>query len=396
MDARVLQAWWFERQGLMEPDPSLSPAQVLARTGWARSVGGSNPYLTLFARAGISREDADRDVETQEIHELPSARGCTYVVPREDYALALKVGQGFSDEAAVSTAKKFLGVTEEELARLSERVLAALEKGPLDPRELKEAVGDTVRNLGDEGKKRGQTTTLPLSLGRLQSSGHIRRVPVNGRIDQQRYRYALWKPSPLEGIQMTKEEAYTELAWRYFRWTGPASLAHFQWFSGLGVKVSKEAIAPLGLIPLEAGSDLLILPADLDALRSYRVPQEPRYALVSGIDGVLLLRRDIQPLIADEDRDRQVTDDRGLKSMGGLQDLPANAILDRGRVIGLWEYDPGDRTIAWSSFLPRTQELEAAVARMEAYIREQLGDARSFSLDSPESRKPRLEALRAG
>jgi hypothetical protein len=31
---------------------------------------------------------------------------------------------------------------------------------------------------------------------------------------------------------------------------------------------------------------------------------------------------------------------------------------------------------------------------MENYIREQLGDARSFSLDSPKSRTPRIEALR--
>ena len=124
MDARTLQSWWFERQGLMEPKEGLSSAEVLAGTGWARSVGGANPYLTLFARAGISREAADRDLGSQEIHELPSARGCTYVVPRCDYALALTVGQGGGDDAQVATAKKFLGVTEEELERLSERARA--------------------------------------------------------------------------------------------------------------------------------------------------------------------------------------------------------------------------------------------------------------------------------
>jgi hypothetical protein len=39
--------------------------------------------------------------------------------------------------------------------------------------------------------------------------------------------------------------------------------------------------------------------------------------------------------------------------------------------------------------------MEAAVTRTEAYVRDQLGDARSFSLDSAESRRPRIEALRA-
>jgi len=31
---------------------------------------------------------------------------------------------------------------------------------------------------------------------------------------------------------------------------------------------------------------------------------------------------------------------------------------------------------------------------MEAYVRDQLGDARSFSLDSSASRRPRIEAIR--
>src|SRR5436305_6592650 len=200
MDRRVLQGWWFERQGLVAPQEGQPAATVLARTGWARSVGGANPYLTIFARAGLSRQAVDAQLAAQEIHELPSARGCTYVIPRCDYALALTVGQGSGDSADIVTAKKFLGVTEKEIEALSERVVAALSGEPLDPRQLKEAVGDAVRNLGAEGKKRGMTTTLPLALGRLQSNGQIRRVPVDGRLDQQRYRYAIWNPSPLQGF----------------------------------------------------------------------------------------------------------------------------------------------------------------------------------------------------
>ena len=393
MDSRLLQAWWSERQGLNEPDAGLSAAEVLARTGWARSVGGANPYLSLFARAGTSREQADHDLDTQEIHELPSARGCTYLIPRQDYPLALTVAQGFGDEAQVATAKKYLGVTEEELERLMERVCETLRSEPLDPRELKDAAGVAVRNLGPEGKKRGTTTTLPLALGRLQSAGRIRRVPVGGRIDQQRYRYALWEPSPLQGFGLSRSEAFTELARRYFRWIGPASLAHFQWFSGLGVKASKEAVEPLGLVPLEGGSDLLLFPDDLDALQSLRVPAEPRYSLVGSIDGIMLLRRALSALLSDEDRERQLMAEKGLQSLGGLQDLTSHAILDRGRLIGVWEYDPFQSRIAWTSFVPRNAELLAAVARTEAFVRDQVGDARSFSLDSPESRRPRIEAL---
>ena len=52
-------------------------------------------------------------------------------------------------------------------------------------------------------------------------------------------------------------------------------------------------------------------------------------------------------------------------------------------------------SIAWCAFIPRNRDMEKAVSRTADYIRTQLGDARSFSLDSPKSRTPRVEALRA-
>lgn len=395
MDASLLQSWWAHKQGLDGSLESASPAEVLERTGWARSVGGANPYLTLFARAGISREDADSAAAHLEIHELPAARGCTYVVPASDFALAMNAGQGFGDEAAISTAVKFLGVTEKEIDQLCQKVLQVLKNGPKDPRELKEPLGAALRNLGEAGKKKGITTALPLALGRLQSQGQIRRIPTNGRLDQQRYAYAAWSPSPLQKSKLTKDDAHSEMARHYFRWIGPASVAEFQWFSGLGVKAAKSAVEGLGLSPIEPGSDLLILQEDADALRKFKRPTKPQYSLVSCIDGILLLRRKIASLIDPKDLKRNATlDDGQKKPLGGLADLPSNAILDRGRVVGLWEYDPATESIAYSPFIPADKEMKAAVAKMEAFIRDQLGDARSFSLDSPESRAPRIAALR--
>ncbi len=310
------------------------------------------------------------------------------MVPRADFALALVVGQGFGEAAEIQTAKKYLGVTDAELDRLCDRVVTALARGPLDPAGLKDSLGDVVRNLGPEGKKRGVTTTLPLALGRLQVRGEIRRVPIGGRLDQQRYAYARWTDSPLAGGGMPPEEAFVALARRYFSWIGPATLAQFQAFAGLGVKASKAATAPLGLVPIEADSPLLLLPDDLAALRAFTPPADPVYRLVASVDGHVLLRRDLDPLV-------DAADVSELGDGNGLQDLPSHAILDRGRVIGLWEYDPDEGAIAWASFVKPTAELRAEVERTGAMIRDQLGDARAFSLDSPESRRPRIAALRA-
>jgi hypothetical protein len=252
---------------------------------------------------------------------------------------------------------------------------------------VREAVGSAARSLGPEGQKKGMSSTLPLALGRLQPEGRIRRIPVNGRLDQQRYRYTLWKPNPLDRCKLSAEEAYTELARRYFTWIGPATVAEFQWFSGLGVKAAKAAIEPLKLVAPAEGDARMMFAHDREELQRFQPPKQPQYMLVSSLDGISLLRRNAKDLVAPDDLKRT-------GAGGALMDLPNHAILDRGRLAGLWEYDTATETIAWTAFGAKDKALREAVSRTEQYVREQLGDARSFSLDSPKSRAPRIEALR--
>jgi len=391
LDAK-LRAWWSHKQGLDGSLAGETASSVLEKTGWARSVGGVGPYLTLFSRAGIGREAADAAVRDLEIHELPSARGCTYVVPASDFAVALKAGQSFGDEMKLAAK---LGVTEREIAKLCEAVVSALAKSPLDPAELRDVLGPAVRNLGEEGKRKGLTTTLPVALGRLQSEGEIRRIPVNGRLDQQRYRYTVWRPNPLSRCKLSAGEINVELARRYFKWIGPATLAEFQWFSGLGVKTGKAAMEPLQLEPLAKGDERLLLPGDREAWESFGVPKEPQYTLVSSLDGMALLRRDLRGMLDAGDIARKVPIEKGKDEIGRLNDLSSHAIVDRGRLVGLWEFDTTTESVVWLSFVPKNFALKKAVERTQDYVRRELGDARSFSLDSPKSREPRVAALRA-
>ncbi len=384
VEASKLRAWCAHRQGLDGSLEGKPAADVLTRAGWARSVGGVSPYLTLFARAGITREQADAAAQKLQIYELPSARGCTYVLPTSDFALGLAAGQGFDSDMKAAVK---LGVTPKEIAKLCDAVVAALEQGPLDPEALREATGKATRNLGEEGKKKGVTTTLPLALGELQSTGDIRRVPMNGRFDQQRYQYALWRPSPLRGFKLSPEEVHTELARRYFAWIGPASLADFQTFAGITVKASKAALEPLKLeaIDIATGDQRFFLPGDRAKFDTFKPPKDPRYSLLGSIDSLLLLR-DFKNAVDPKDLAAQ--------KLGAVRDLPSHAIVDRGRLIGLWEYDLPTESIAWVSFGKKDKALEQAVTRTEAFVRDQLGDARSFGLDSPKSRTPRIAALR--
>ena len=384
-----LGAWWWHRQGLDGSLRGASPAEVLQASGWARSVGGASPYLGIRARAGATREQVDAAVADCAIHELPSVRGCTYVVPSSDFGLALRAAQAVPD-GDLAAARK-LGVTDRELDLLAGRVLELLPGGPLEPEAIKQAAGPAVRHLGDAGRKKGLTTTLPLVLARLQVEGRIRRLPTNGRLDQQRYRYVLWEPSPTAHDERTPEDVARELAVRFFDWAAPATLGEFRAFSGLGARAAQAAVASLDLQPVPDLEGYLSPGNLLPQFGRFTIPTRPQYVLVGSLDAMILLRSRSSILRFSDAKNAQ-----SFAGNGGLTELPSHAILDRGRLVGLWEFDPDAGEVIWMTFARPDAGLRQTVKETETWIRAELGDVRSFSLDSPGSRKPRLAALREG
>lgn len=388
MTPEVLRAWSWRRQGLDGALRGATARDVLARAGWTRTVGGHGPYLALAARSGAARAAIDAELAAADIHELPCVRGCTYLVPRDDYAVALAAGAAFAG-AELATAKKHTDVTDAEIARLCERVLDALAGGPLDPKAIRDRVGDAARSLGEAAKKKGLTTTLPIALGLLQARGAIRRIPTHGGIDGQRYAYALWPDNPLRGVTFTAADVAVELARRFYRWAGPATPAQLAWWTGLSKKDARAATAAVGAAPIAPDDERVVLPDDLEPLRECRPPEAPAVSLVGSIDNLVHLRRELSPAVADADRGHPL-----LAAGIRLFDLPHHAIVDRGRLVGLWDYDPAERRVIYATFSPADHAVREGVARTEAYVRDELGDARSYSLDAPGSRGPRLAALR--
>jgi len=287
-------------------------------------------------------------------------------------------------------------VTRAEIDALAEEVVGALGARDADPAALRKSLGDKVRSLGEEGKKRGVTTTLPLALGVLQAQSRIRRVPIDGRLDQQRFRYTVWRSAPT--FSGSPEEARAELARKYWGWIGLASLANFQWFSGFTKTNATKAVATLGLERL-ADTTLLGTQATLTEFAGFAAPKQPQVSLIGWLDSLVLLRRDLDSLTDEGDRAHPLLDPaRGSSAGGSLTDLPNQGIVDRGRLIGLWDYDPATETVVWAPITKITAAQRkatlAAVCETAAYIREDLGDNRGMSLDSPAGRASRLAALR--
>ena len=388
-----IRAYMAHRQGLLSFS-NKSNREVLRDHGWARSVGGHNIYLTLFARNQSTKEQAETDTKNLEIYEFASARGCTYFLPRDDFQVGIKAGQGFNDSSAIRTAKTKLGFTDEDLVKLNTGILKALKDGPLDTNGIKKELGDLVTNFGEAGKKVGQTTSLSLGTLRLQAEAKIRRVPKGWALEAQSYEYQLFDNGPVVDESYSKEQACEDLATRFWKWNGLAKLSHFQWFSGLGLGASKEAASHLNLVSVE-GTDYLILEDDADDFRRSEVPPDPAYRLITNFDGLFLHRRDVRPFIDAHDANRQVPASKGTGSLLKAQDLYNHAIIDRGRIIGLWEYEVSSQSLVTALFVPKNDQLEAEIRRTEGFIRDSLGDCRCFSLDSPKSRQPAIDALRS-
>jgi hypothetical protein len=213
--AEKLRAWYSHRQGLDGRLAGATAAEVLTETGWARSVGGTGPYLTLFSRAGISREAADAAVAKLQIHELPAARGCTYVLPSQDFALALEGRREFSGSEMKVGAEAGRDEKESTIVRRGVKRWPKGDASEAPDRDSRRG-GNAARAWARKGKKKGIDARCRWRSGMLQSVGEIRRVPVNGRLDQQRYKYALWVRIRWAKFKMSVDEVSVELARRYF------------------------------------------------------------------------------------------------------------------------------------------------------------------------------------
>lgn len=337
----------------------------------------------------MDRTAIEHAVAELELVEIPAARGCTYYVPRDDAALGLRLAGLGSSLAEFRMAERHLGVTDDEVRGLADEIARAIEdEGSLDPRTITARV--SPRSLGEEGKKRGMTSTLSLGLSRLQLDGRIRRLPHEGRLDTERFRYAAWPDGPRPDA-LDLEEAAQAMADRYFGWAGPATEREFREFTGLPARLSK--MVTQGLVPCPDDPLRLMRPEDVESYARFQGDERPAMLLAS-LDPWLHLRRNLPTLLDPADANRTVPYGASLKDVTSLRDLDSHPIVEGGVVVGMWEYDPEAKAVAAWTWRP-SASTAAAIEQTGEWIARELGDFRSFSLDSPASRRPRVERLRS-
>jgi len=359
----------MERQ-LLPPRPGVPVADVVARAGWIPSAGGTGPYLAFRARIpSIAREDVDNAVfGRMEVLELPSVRDTAFLVPRADAGLALAAGRRAYDERL-----RKLPVDRPVIETLGAKILKAIGDGALTTDQLRRALPPgSIDDLGDAGKRLGITSTLPAALKLLQSEGRVLRTTEDRRLDGRTHLYRRW---PKEIDTTPPADLDRALAERFLTWAAPATIDDFSWWAGIGKRAAKEAMGPLliddvPLPPRRRDDSIVLLP--------FR-------------DNLFCLHRGLEPFVEDDDAEVMDTSGRAV-SAKETEMLHHNAIIAGGVLRGIWEFD-GERIVA-KLFGKAPRGLDAAIAEMETFIRDQLGDHKYYAFDTGATRAKRVDFVR--
>src|SRR6185436_15080375 len=280
IDLARARAHWHRRQGLAAPSGK-SPGkveEVVAATGWPRTLGGSDVYLAVRARLpGMSRRTLDQAVEESRLQVIPAVRSCIYLVPRAEVPLVLRVAEEQYRRRAERELQK-AGVKEGEVAALGAEVVKALRQGPLSPDGLRQALpAGAVRSLGERGKKLGMSSPLPTALRYLEFEGKVERTLEGGRLDSERYAWRLPARSPFAGAKVPNDpvDRHAAVARRFFQSAGPATLKELANWTALAQADARAAMDRLPLAPViiqDHAEEAFVLEEDLPALASAAPP----------------------------------------------------------------------------------------------------------------------------
>jgi len=388
---------WARALGLH--DQTDDPVEAARRAGWPRTLGGVDAYVALRARGPVAKEAIDAALQDGRIRVSPAARGCIFLVPEDEAALAMAMAEDLSSKRNARDMSK-LGVEDAELDAVGEAVLARLgDAGPLTTDALRRSLPEgTVRSFGAPGKKIGVSSSLPPTLRRLEFAGAIERTPVTGTLDCERY---LWRlpvralaPAPADPAARR-----TAIARLFLQRGGPLSVAELAAFTGYGKRDCAAAIAACGAteVEVEGRGAAFLVPEQLDTSPTEPsdtlrfVAFEEAYVVLHGGPGGLTDPRHHDITIRAWGRGRP-------EPIGTATHLASRTLLRGDELVGLWEYSVNDGDVAWATFdaceAAETARIHAATEPLAALLTE-LGHARTFNMDKDPLVQKRADGLKA-
>lgn len=353
IDLARARAHWHARAGLAAAFPGAAD-DVIARTGWLRTLGGVDVYLSARARVpGLARTDLDALVDASRVRVVPAARGGLYLVPAAHVPLALHVA---SAAWRKTTAKELTkaGAGWKEIEALGAEIVKVLAAGSTTTDRLRKALPDGA---------------VPIALRHLELEQRIERTLDGGRVDTERYLWRLARGKP----GRVPDDPHAALARIFAGFAGPFPLADFAGWAGLSQRDARAAIARAGLAPLEVdgyAEEAWIVPEDLAELARAAEPS----AAVS--------------LLGFEDH--------YLAKLTEATNLASRAVIVGGQLAGIWEMDPDAGQVLWATFAPAPRAARAEIDRLAtetARFLGEVGHARRAALDTQDEVRKRASEV---
>jgi winged helix DNA-binding protein len=297
---------------------------------------------------GRSVDDVRSAFQRGEVVKSWPLRGTLHLVAAEDLAWMLPV---FTPRVISAARKRHsdLGISERDVEETRSATVELLSGGRAVSR------GDLFEAWEQAGQRTAGQRGSHL-LWYLAQTGTVCFGPVrNG--EQMIVLVAEWLPHAQE---VPPEQARAELALRYFRGRGPASLTDLVAWARLSLTEARAALAavrPQLEIIVRDGEELFLDPATPELLARFR--REARgVVLLPGFDEFVLGYRDRRDVMTPEDLARIVPGGNGVFRP---------TVVSGGRVIGTWRRSPGFAAELFTDVPASTEKsLRTAAGRLPA------------------------------
>ncbi len=329
-----------------------TPVEAVRRLTAAQGQDYPGALTSVALRtAARSRDEVITALDRGEVVRSWPMRGTLHLTAAEDLPWMLEL-LGERALAGVAKRRAALGLTDADVARACDAVVAALSGGRrLSRAELLAAIeaGGVAIN-GQRGYH---------LLWYAAQSGHSCLGPtVDG--EQQFVLLAEWVPAPR---RLEREEALAELALRFFTGHGPATVHDLARWSGLPVRDARAGLAAAGP-QLESltveGTEHFLDPAVPDRLAACRDEARGTF-LLPGFDEFALGYGDRAAVLDPEFATRIVPGNNGM--------FLSTVVVD-GRIVGTWRFEGrgARRAAVGTAFRPADAALVAGVPELAAAL----------------------------
>jgi len=311
-------------------------------------------YLSSAARVeGFRLADLDKELyAARSAARVRCMRGMAYIAPTELMPVLFSC-TGEARDRTITRIGKVTGLGGDRVLGLADRIEAAMAgRPPMSVPEIRKALGTVEPEERD---------AIPMAVALLGRFGRIVRAQVRGGWRSDNFTYARWADWMGElPAEMDAAEARIELARRYLRAFGPATVDDLKWWSGWTKRDATPALTSLA----ESGE---IIRVSVDGVDSWLPADEtigeavPSVRLLPIWDAYFMA-------YATSGRARQVAP----SDYPRVYDKSGNGtsvVLQDGMAAGIWELDADGGLITVAPFGDlRWPEIEDEIGHLSAAI----------------------------